>query len=252
MFCIKCGKELAEGTAFCPACGTKVGESIKDNPKNEEKTFKNREIVLVIMKLFFITLSVFLSFMYLIPFAISDLLMDFSKFENRQVEYPIFVLGIFFLGAMSFLNNQRKSGYTKTTNFKYVYNEVASCVSGVLGIFVGIMFFYMVKTNRNITNGQYNYICVGLLIVSAFLMFTLIKRAKTIKAEEREMVSCVFALGLAQCVFPFLVMAICLIPAVGAAFGGYIIAYLMIFLIVFEIIQAVMSNKNLKNFWSGK
>ena len=37
MFCKNCGEKLEEDTAFCPACGTKLGESIDKSGSQEAK-----------------------------------------------------------------------------------------------------------------------------------------------------------------------------------------------------------------------
>lgn len=37
MFCSKCGKELNDGTAFCPECGTKLGNPIQSQPQKTVK-----------------------------------------------------------------------------------------------------------------------------------------------------------------------------------------------------------------------
>ena len=36
MFCTKCGKELPDGTAFCPACGTSTADKPIAVPSEEE------------------------------------------------------------------------------------------------------------------------------------------------------------------------------------------------------------------------
>lgn len=35
MYCSKCGKEISEGTTYCPACGTAVNEQTRSQPPQQ-------------------------------------------------------------------------------------------------------------------------------------------------------------------------------------------------------------------------
>lgn len=39
MFCKKCGKEIKDGELFCPSCGHKVGEDVKEVSSNNGSKF---------------------------------------------------------------------------------------------------------------------------------------------------------------------------------------------------------------------
>ena len=42
-YCSKCGKELAEGEKYCPACGSAVGASNDQRPPQEYAPYKQEE-----------------------------------------------------------------------------------------------------------------------------------------------------------------------------------------------------------------
>ncbi len=43
MFCVKCGNQIQEGTAFCPKCGNKVNELLNAEAPAEEVVVKSKK-----------------------------------------------------------------------------------------------------------------------------------------------------------------------------------------------------------------
>ena len=43
IYCTKCGKEMPEGTKYCPACGSAVGASNDQRPQQEYAPYKQEE-----------------------------------------------------------------------------------------------------------------------------------------------------------------------------------------------------------------
>ena len=41
MKCIKCGAQLSEGMAFCPACGAAQNENIQGSVNNQQSGYSN-------------------------------------------------------------------------------------------------------------------------------------------------------------------------------------------------------------------
>ena len=59
MFCVKCGKQLAEGTSFCPDCGTPLHQENSTQQAAKQQTgSKNKTIAIVIAVIIIICLCI--------------------------------------------------------------------------------------------------------------------------------------------------------------------------------------------------
>ena len=46
MFCFNCGAKIADGSNFCPFCGTKITNSVKDNQVHAGNTNPSIDLLL--------------------------------------------------------------------------------------------------------------------------------------------------------------------------------------------------------------
>lgn len=74
MFCVKCGKEIPEGTKFCPYCGNQVGTSEGNTPAAPMKKSGNMKTVVIVLCAIVVVLAV----------AVGLLLMNHRGNEENQ------------------------------------------------------------------------------------------------------------------------------------------------------------------------
>lgn len=105
MFCTNCGKQIDEGSKFCPYCGQKVDCELEDISVKNQDEFKkeNNKVIDTIAKIFLV-LSCVGGGLLLIPLAwmLPITIMVFSRINNnKEIGVGLKICALLFVNVIS-------------------------------------------------------------------------------------------------------------------------------------------------------
>lgn len=191
MFCSKCGNELTDGSAFCPKCGAKVGEtvsvgnqqnSVSDSGKLKKSRFRILSKVALLLVVFGFFMPVACNHN---GFQMADMGFNLGERGSPAKIAAIFLYILFFSALISI-------GFTIYTyamkkKIKTVLDFPCLLVSIGAGIFAYLVFDENdIKIFKVLQSGGYSII-IG-WIVSLFFLLTDILYSKNIEWEVEEQI----------------------------------------------------------------
>lgn len=110
MFCTKCGKELPDGTGFCPSCGAQLNNAESSNEINKQAfNVKETHNILAIIGAVLTVLGLFLPYRKV---SVLGTIISMSQMQASQEDtiFGIIVIGMVLL-AMWLMYKQKNIGY---------------------------------------------------------------------------------------------------------------------------------------------
>lgn len=263
MFCVKCGKEISEGTRFCPYCGNQVASGGNTPAAPEEKSgdVGYKPVTITQLKLIgagagLICIGGLSILAVLMPTIWVYITLDVNKMYSDMMIGIIASIVIIIGGMSGALKKMRKDDFCSTPQFGFAKTLGINGVS-ILSIFAVFIVIRIAMGNRNYSDGTVVFFCV-IMMISALAVCILIAKCIRDKNDiDRKMILTTIVYGALEQAFNMIFLGIFVLTVLmwdrtGTELFSGIALMLLVVMELYPVFRAISSGRALKHKWNVK